>query len=438
MCLEPCDNFQTRFARRSDQHCARSYGLVHADVQCLKNKNPIEYPPMSVNRNRTLAGVAAGAFLGPFTQTVYTPALVQLERFFHVNTLLINLTISLFTAILAISNFVVGPIADRWGRRATLLPGLIVFIGGSLVCMAADSYGWFLAGRALQAAGISTAALVAPTVIGDIFTPAERPKAMSTYQTLTFLGPVLGPVLGGVIAYYFPWQWIFALLAVAAAVVLAYNWARLKETLPRDTVPTRISLGMFANILRNRSAFSIILVGFSQYYGYYVFLVFLPVLLHTMPTLPVKLYGVFFVPLTLGLLLGVRLGSRLQKHWTRTRLLNAASFGMGITVTLFWMALHWQLMTIPVLVLLLSCYGLLLGGSTPVQSTILVNLFQQQKGTALGFYNFARFTGAAIGPVVGGLLVQCYSVNAVFLLLAVLLTCAAVLIRKYLSDPYET
>jgi len=392
---------------------------------------------MTVNRSAVLAGVAAGAFLGPFTQTVYTPALVQLEQFFHVNTLLINLTIALFTAILALSNFVIGPIADRWGRRATLLPGLAVYIAGSLLCLAADRYGLFLAGRVLQGAGISAAVLIAPTVIGDIFAPDERAKAMSSYQTISFMGPVLGPVLGGAIAYFLAWQWIFALLATAGAAVLLYNWRRLKETLPPDAVPPPISLRMYANVLRDRSAGSILLVGFSQFYGYYVFLVFLPVLLHTMLPGQEKVFGLFFVPLTLGLLLGVRLGARWQKHWPRTRILNAASFGMAGTVTLFWMALHWQQMHIPVLVLLLSCYGLLLGCSTPVQSTIMVNLFQQQKGTAMGLYNFSRFTGAAIGPIVGGALVMRYSVNAVFLLLAVLLTGAAFVIGRYLADPYE-
>jgi multidrug resistance protein len=392
----------------------------------------------SLNRSAILAGVAAGAFLGPFTQTVYTPALVQLERAFQVNTLLITLTISLFTAILALSNFVIGPIADRWGRRATLLPGLLIFISGSLLCLAADSYGLFLAGRVLQGCGISAAVLIAPTVIGDIFAPDERARAMSTYQTISFLGPVLGPVIGGAIAYFLAWQWIFAVLAAAGAAVLLYNWRRLKETLPPGTTPPPISLRMFGKVLADRSACSILLVGFSQFYGYYVFLVFLPVLLHTLMPLREKVFGLFFVPLTLGLLLGVRLGARWQKHWPRTRILNAASFGMAGTVALFWVALHWQQMHIAVLVVLLSCYGLLLGCSTPVQSTILVNLFQQQKGTAIGLYNFSRFTGAAIGPIAGGALVMHYSVNAVFLLLAVLLTAAAFVIRRYLSDPYET
>ena len=95
---------------------------------------------MSQSNKATLVGVAAAAFLGPFTQTVYAPSLPELGTFFQVNTVMVNLTISLFTAILALSNFVVGPMADRWGRRAILLPGLIVFSLGSLLCLFAASY----------------------------------------------------------------------------------------------------------------------------------------------------------------------------------------------------------------------------------------------------------------------------------------------------------
>ncbi|MDB5761041.1 MAG: hypothetical protein JWQ21_36 [Herminiimonas sp.] len=391
-----------------------------------------------INKNKILVGVAAAAFLGPFSQTVYTPSLVQLEQYFHVNTLLINLTISLFTAILAISNFVIGPIVDRWGRRATLLPGLIVFSAGALICMLAGTYGVFLVGRAIQAAGISTALLVAPTVIGDIYAPHERAKAMSLYQTVSFMGPVIGPVLGGLIASCFPWQWIFGLLAAAGVVMWLYNRSQLEETLPADVAPMPIGIHAYRSVLSNRSAFAIITVGFSQMYGYYVFLVFLPALLHSLFTLPATSHGFFFVPLTAGLLLGVGLGSRWQKHWTRTRILNTTTFGMAINVLVFWLVLQSKLLTIPLLVVFLLFYGLLLGCSMPVQSTILVNLFQQQKATANGLYNFFRFTGAAIGPLAGGFIVMKYTVNSVFLILAVLLTIAAFIIRKNLSDPFES
>lgn len=391
-----------------------------------------------IKNKAILVGVSGAAFLGPFTQTVYTPSLPELQAQFQVNTVLINLTISLFTAILAVGSFVVGPLADTRGRRAVLLPGLLVFCAGSLLCLSADAYGWFLAGRALQALGISAALLVAPTVVGDIYPPQQRAAAMSTYQTAVFLGPVFGPVLGGIIAAYLSWRWAFAVLAVAGLVAWRYNFSRLPETRPEAEHQARVTLRTFLGVLANRSAFAIVLIGFSQFYGYYVFLVFLPALLESLFQLSTAAKGLVFVPLTAGILLGIYVGARWQRHWTRTRILNASAFGIGGTVFALWLGLLSNLVTMPALVLLLLAYGVLLGCSLPVQSTILVNLFTREKGTAVGTYNFLRFAGAAAGPVVGGGVAIAFGIDAVFLNVAVLLSLSAIVVHKYLYDPLES
>ena len=393
---------------------------------------------MVAAKNSTiLTGVAAAAFLGPFTQTVYTPSLLELQEYFRVNTVMVNLTISLFTAILALSNFVVGPAADIWGRRAVLLPGLAVFCLGSLLCLFADSYWLFLGGRAVQAMGISTALLVAPTVIGDIYVPAARAQAMNVYQTVTFLGPVFGPVIGGLIAANLRWQWAFALLVLATFAVWLYNFRWLKETKPDAATPVKISLRTFRGVLANRSALSIVLIGFSQFYGYYVFLVFLPGLLASLFELSTAVTGIFFVPLTAGILAGIYLGRQWQQYWSRTRILSASSLEISVDVFALWLTLVAGVVNIPLLVAFLLIYGVLLGCSLPVQSTILVNLFTNEKGTAVGLYNFFRFTGAAIGPITGGLIEMTLGVNAVFLNVAALLGIAAWIVQKNLYDPFD-
>lgn len=260
-----------------------------------------------------LIGVSAAAFLGPFTQTVYTPSLPELRSFFQVDTVLINLTISLFTAILALSNFVVGPIADTKGRRVTALAGLAIYVLGSAVCLFAPSYLMFLTGRVLQAVGISTGTLIAPAVIGDIYKPHERGQAMSSYQTLTFLGPVFGPVVGGLIAAHLHWRWAFGLLVVAGGAVLLYSFVLLKETRPHNLVPPKFRLSTFRRIFADRAAFSLLLLGFSQFLGYYIFLVYLPTLLASLFSIPMASRGFFFVPLTAGILVGISLGGRWQR-----------------------------------------------------------------------------------------------------------------------------
>ncbi|HUY01814.1 MAG TPA: MFS transporter, partial [Rhodocyclaceae bacterium] len=164
-------------------------------------------PQGDARRTRVLLGVSIAAFLGPFTQTVYVPSLVEIGGYLHANIVLVNLTISIFTIILALSSFIVGPLADARGRRAVLLPGLLAFVAGSLICLFASSYWAFLAGRVVQACGISTGSVVAAAVIGDLYAPQERAQAMNTYQLLVFLGPVFGPIVGGLVAGYLHWQW---------------------------------------------------------------------------------------------------------------------------------------------------------------------------------------------------------------------------------------
>ncbi|HAW25689.1 MAG TPA: MFS transporter, partial [Pseudomonas sp.] len=66
-----------------------------------------------------------------FTQTVYAPILPELGEALQTTPLLINLSISIFTFVLAFMQIVYGPLVDRSGRRRTLLLGLACYIGAS-------------------------------------------------------------------------------------------------------------------------------------------------------------------------------------------------------------------------------------------------------------------------------------------------------------------
>ena len=104
--------------------------------------------------------VAFAAFLGPFTQTVYAPILPELGGALRTTPFLINLSISIFTLVLAFMQIIYGPLVDRSGRKRTLLAGLAIYIVASLGCFLADRIETLLAFRALQAVGIAAGAVV--------------------------------------------------------------------------------------------------------------------------------------------------------------------------------------------------------------------------------------------------------------------------------------
>jgi len=385
---------------------------------------------MESRNQKILLGLSIAAFLGPFTQTIYTPSLPEVGHFYAANQFMVNLTISLYTFILAANQFFVGPLTDTRGRKATLLPGLLIFMTGSLICFLSSNYYLFLFGRAIQAFGITTGSVVAAAVIGDIYTPHERGKAMSIYQTMVFLGPVLGPVIGSFISAYADWHTAFALLAVAALFAYLYNRSILPETLPPDAVSKKITVQTFLNIISNRAASAVMLLAFVQFYGYYIFLVFLPTLLDELFHVSLAVKGLFFMPLTAGIVLGTMLGGRLQTRLTHASILVLSSYGIGLVVALFWGFLHWGLLTIPALIIFLLGYGILLGTSLPSQSTSLVNLFLNEKGTAMGVYNFVRFIGAAIGPLFGTTLYHLGGDDALYITLFAFLLGSAFVIQR--------
>ena len=82
---------------------------------------------------------------------MFMPSLGIMAKDFEVGYDAIALTISSYLLFTALTQIVVGPLADRYGRRPTVLVGLIGFIAGSLGCAFAESYEMFFFGARFKA-----------------------------------------------------------------------------------------------------------------------------------------------------------------------------------------------------------------------------------------------------------------------------------------------
>ncbi|MGZ6550761.1 MAG: MFS transporter, partial [Tumebacillaceae bacterium] len=281
--------------------------------------------------------VSFAAFLGPLTQTIYTPILPEIQSDFQTSQFLINFTISIFTIILAGLQIVYGPLTDSKGRRTVLLPGIALYVLASIGCAYSTSIGMLLLFRSLQAAGIAAGSVVATTVIGDLFEGKLRGRAMGTFQMLVALGPVVGPVIGGFVGAHFGYHGVFWVLTVAGMLMFIANWNFLPETKP-ELPAQRFSLRNFTSILAEPAGTSVILLGFIQYYTFYNFLVFLPDILTKDYNFSAEKKGLLFLPMSLALVLGSFLGGRLQerveprKSLILTTSLNVAAIVLFILV----------------------------------------------------------------------------------------------------------
>ncbi len=151
-----------------------------------------------------------------------------------------------------------GPVTDRFGRRAPLFIGLIGYIAVSLACALIQDFWVLLGARFLQGVFSSGARIVASAVVRDLFSGRAMASFMSLVMTIFMIVPIVAPSLGQLILMFAPWEAIFIWLGIWGAVMLAWTWLRLPETLPvpaRRPLNMASALGAYMSVLRSKVSF---------------------------------------------------------------------------------------------------------------------------------------------------------------------------------------
>ncbi|HUR67702.1 MAG TPA: MFS transporter [Candidatus Thermoplasmatota archaeon] len=118
-------------------------------------------------------------------------------------------TFAAYILATAISMPIWGPGSDRWGRKRTYLVGVTVFVIGSLACAAAPTMPWFIAARALQGIGAGAVSSLPFIVLGVVFPPEKRAKALGIVSSAWAIASVAGPLMGTLIITSASWRWVF-------------------------------------------------------------------------------------------------------------------------------------------------------------------------------------------------------------------------------------
>ena len=140
---------------------------------------------------------------------------------------------SVYLLAQAVTVPVYGKLADLFGRKPVMLVGITLFVIGSLLCGVAWSMGSLIAFRAVQGIGAGAVLPIGMTIVGDIYSLAERAKVQGYIASVWAAASVVGPTLGGVLSDYASWRWIFFVnlpIGLAAAWVL---WRRFDERVTR-------------------------------------------------------------------------------------------------------------------------------------------------------------------------------------------------------------
>src|SRR6266403_1223703 len=109
----------------------------------------------------------------------------------------------------AVSIPIYGRLADQYGRKPVFFVGASLFLVASLLCGLAWGMGSLIFFRALQGAGAGAIQPIATTIVGDIYTPAERARVQGYISGVWGVAAIIGPTLGAFLVEHVSWSFVF-------------------------------------------------------------------------------------------------------------------------------------------------------------------------------------------------------------------------------------
>ncbi|WP_168122585.1 MDR family MFS transporter [Paenibacillus sp. HB172176] len=123
-----------------------------------------------------------------------------------------------------------GKLSDMFGRKRFFVFGIIVFLGGSILCGTADSIVELSIYRAIQGIGGGALIPIAFTIMFDTVPVEQRGKLGGLFGAVFGLSSIFGPLLGAYITDYLSWHWIFYVNIPLGLVALALILFSYKES----------------------------------------------------------------------------------------------------------------------------------------------------------------------------------------------------------------
>lgn len=395
--------------------------------------------PAPQRRRPPIAALVAISALSPFAINVIVPAMPALQRAFSADYGRVQLTLSLFLASVAVSQIVIGPLSDRFGRRPVLFVGLSCFTLACLAAAAAPSVDALIALRVVQGATGCVGLVLGRAIVRDLF---ERRQAASMigYVTMGYaLAPMVAPSIGGVLLEGFGWPAIFWFMALFGLACVAIVWRYIAETNLRPS--QRLSFGTlftdYGILLRSRDFLAFTVLATLGSGVFFSFLGGAPyVSEHILGLSPIR-YGVWFGLIAIGYSAGNFLSGRFAERFGVTWMIFAGSVLAAIAAilppTLFGLGLgSAAAMFVPMMLT-----GLSNGIMLPNAIAGAISVRPEIAGAAAGLSGAAQMgTGASLSALAGILLqgsdtpFPLFYVGAVTAVLAVALAALILIVAR--------
>jgi len=185
-------------------------------------------------RNRSFLALCALILVNQIGFGIITPVLPAYARTFGLGAGAIGLVIGIYGFARFLANVPAGQLAERRGRRPVLIIGTLITAVAAALMATAGSLPQLLAYRLLAGLGAATVITGGQIMVGDMATPENRGRMMSTYQGFFLFGVTVGPMAGGFLADWFSLRTSFIAYALFSAAAAVMAMVMIRETKPED------------------------------------------------------------------------------------------------------------------------------------------------------------------------------------------------------------
>ena len=373
--------------------------------------------------------VALMTMIGPFTIDSYLPSFPDIEAEFNISRALLSQSLSAYLVAFAISTLILGPLADRLGRRHVIFGSLLFYIAASIGCALSTDYNTFLIFRLLQGAAAGGGLVAGRAMIRDVYSPQDAHRAMSRVMMLFAVAPAIAPIIGGWLHDLFGWHSVFYFLAIYASAVFFLVYFYLAETLAPDQRqsfhPIKVARVYGRTLVHPRFLLLVFVVA-SSFGGMFLYIAGAPTVMFDFLKLDSGDFGLMFVPIVIGLILGSGLSGRLAHRWPIERTVKLALALLVVAALLNVAQSFWITTMISTTVIPLALYACGMGIAMPALTVMTLDCFPNNRGTASALQGFVQMMGNAL---IASLAVPLLSFQPSYLAMGqlVLLACALLL-----------
>ncbi|WP_249555399.1 multidrug effflux MFS transporter [Shewanella sp. 10B] len=270
---------------------------------------------------------------------LYLPAINDIHQSFSVSQGQMQLTLTLYMAILGLGQLLFGPLSDAIGRRRVVIAGDLVYAGSSLAMALTDSFSVFLLLRIVQALSASAVLVAAFATVRDVF--ADREEGVVIYAIMGSVlaaVPAVAPFIGSLIDGLWHWRGIFYTLAIFAALVGLHALLKWPETRPAQTHPFEWSRCF--NIVRTKAFLGYTLAYATAMGTFFVYFSASPSILMDKLGLDKVAFSLWFGSVAIVIIITTRFVKRLVKRWGTQGTVLRGLIGMMLSGGLLY-GLEW-------------------------------------------------------------------------------------------------